>query len=90
MIKTALIRSMVVASLTLGFVGVSTAAMAAPGVGSTTSAVAQRQPLACSLVQAAAAPLLNAGLPIGTVVNTVFNTLGGVVPVADIRACLGV
>lgn len=88
MISTALTRSMVVASLTLGFVGVSTAATAAPG--STISAVAQQQPLACSVVQAAAAPLLNAGLPIGTVVNTVFTTLGGVVPVADIRACLGV
>jgi hypothetical protein len=90
MISKALTRSMVVASLAFGFVGVSTAAMAAPGGGSTTSVVAQQQPLACSVVQAAAAPLLRAGLPISQVVNTVFTTLGGVVPVNDIRTCLGV
>ncbi len=48
------------------------------------------QQVACSVVQAIAGPLLNAGLPIDTVVDTVFRRLGGLVPVGDIRACLGV
>ena len=90
MISKALTRSVVVASLAFSFVGVSTAAMAAPGGGSITGAVTQQQPLACSVVRAAAAPLLRAGLPIDQVVNTVFDTLGRVVPVNDIRTCLGV
>ncbi|MEV6598840.1 hypothetical protein AB0M36_18550 [Actinoplanes sp. NPDC051346] len=90
MISNALARSMVVATIGLSFVGVSTAATAAPIGGSNTTAVAQQQPVACSVVQAIAGPLLGAGLPVDQVVDTVFRRLGGLVPVADIRACLGV
>ena len=89
MISKALARSMVVATLVSGFVGVSTAAVAAPARGSNTTAVVQQQ-VACSVIQAIAGPLLSAGLPTDTVVNIVFRRLGGVVPVGDIRACLGV
>jgi hypothetical protein len=90
MISKALSRSVVVATLAFSFVGVSTAAVAAPVGGSNTTAAAQQRQVACSVIQAIAGPLLSSGLPIDTVVNIVFSRLGGVVPVADIRTCLGV
>ena len=90
MISKALTRSVVVATFTFSFVGVATGAIAAPVGGSNTTAVAQQQQVACSVIQAIAGPLLSSGLPIDTVVDIVFSRLGGVVPVADIRTCLNV
>lgn len=88
MLRKLALRATVALGLAAGLVGgPALAASAAPAAPAPAVVPALD---VCATVRAIAAPLLALGLPVTTVVQIVFSTLGGVVQVPEIRACLGV
>lgn len=91
MLRKLALRATVALGLAAGLVGgPALAASAAPAAPAAPAPAVVPALDVCATVRAIAAPLLALGLPVTTVVQIVFSTLGGVVQVPEIRACLGV